>query len=258
MRRIILCLFVIGFSHHVSSENNYYSYCEQMKDKLNAIFSVPQNKMDFHSNLEIPFLAISFGEMLESFPAVPTFEGGPAVKLSKHCLVIMMNLDFMEKNKNPESLYDKDYFIPTPSCWMLSNCGLPWAPWYIEGRGGVIQNDAGNNVQRMSEEERGLLKEKVNQMRSLYERRFKDSKLTKKMNCVQMAVVRIPHMEMITNMINPEYMDRIKNSYTECYGVELYNKKNRDTVRMLFFIYGGKTDINKCLTKISNYIKFED
>lgn len=147
-------------------------------------FSVPQEIVDFHTDLKIPFVAITFGDLLEGFPTNPIFEGGPTVNLSKNCLILMMSIEGVKKTTSKTETNSMENLIPTSSTWMLHNCKTPWAQWYIEGVFGV-QTQGNKNQSRfkdLSEEERTDLKERVKLLRNQYEKCIEKGKLIKKIN----------------------------------------------------------------------------
>lgn len=253
---VLLCL--IGVNIFVYGNNNDYSnYCRQMNEKMSIDFFVPQKMMDFHSDIDIPFITITFGDLLDDFPTNPIFEGGPIVKPSNNCSIIMMNID-LEKKVDTEHENKKDYSVPVSTEWMLNNCYTPWAEWYIEGVYGVRMkaDQKQSGFRDLTEEERADLKERVRNLRLMYERSIENSEITNKINCDKIFIVRIPNLCNVSSIINSEYVDLIKNDATECYGVEFYKQSIGKSFKMLYFINGDKTTIYKSIKKISRYIRF--
>lgn len=261
MKKILSLALLLGLCACTTIGSDYADYRGQMKEKMKADFSVPQKMLDFHKDIDIPFISITFGEINERFPASPCLEGGPVVKLSKHCSVVMMDLEHKTVRDPAMERYNKNYSIMTTTGWMLHNCGLPWADWYIHDNGGVIlAEDEVNRLKQkgyiLSEEEREQLIENVNQLRALYEHHWENTKVTRKINCDHLFYSKIPHFDKVSTMIDSEFTDKLKENATECYGVELYKKSIANSIVMLFFINGDKTTIEKSITKMARYISF--
>lgn len=260
MNNKILLFFLVGSCISASSKNNDYSdFCSQMNEKMTIDFFVPQKMMDFHTYLEIPFIAITFGDLLEGFPTNPVFEVGPTLNLSKNCSILIMDLDLVRKKNTEIESNNKEYSMPVSTGWMLNNCSTPWAQWYIEGVSGlrINGNQKQSGFRELSEEERVDLKERVSNLRLLYERCIENNKLTNKINCDKVYVVKIPNLDKISNMMDPGYVNILNKEATECYGVEFYKQSLGNSFKMLFFINGNKTTIDKCITKLSKYISFQ-
>ena len=242
------------------SNNDYNKYCKELKDKLNVYFSISEESVVFQTDTD--FLFFQFGNKLPDFPTLPSFIGGPIVKFSEDCHILMMDIKNMQKPR-PES-YPKNRKQKTPVVrgWMLNNCGIPWSEWYINNTGGVILDEkAKKDVQNswdypLPEDKLLALQKKKSLLTKQYEIVMEEGELTNKTNCDIISIVRIPNMKTITS--NSENVDSIlKKNATECYGVEFYKKSSYEPLLMLFFINGNNATIDECVAKIADYVKFE-
>lgn len=241
-----------------TGNNSYNSYSEQLKEKLGVVFSVPEKKVKFYDSMNDA--VIRFGEY-DSIAGSPIFYAdAPIVKLSKHCSVVLMDMNNFQKPRPAQRNTERDYNWPVVTSYMLNNCGTPWAYWYIMGIYGVRMDDDSG---RLSAAQLANLQKKVAALRSKNELCYVNGDLTEKVNCDRVFIVRIPNIGKIRGGVyQDEYpfagvIEDLKSGATECYGVEFYKKSSIDALQMLFFINGDKTSINDCVSLLAEYIKFE-
>ncbi len=258
MKKIIILIILFAMTHSVIGNNDkYQDYYSQMKEKQGVILSIPEKLVRFHT--DVPMMIFTFGKMIEDLPTLPMFKGKVSVNLSEHCIVIMEDISHRSKPHSYPSSQHRIHDMPDVTGWMLNNCNAPWAKWYIENMGGVISN----NSKSLSKEEQDSLKEKVLALRSRYERYIEDTKLTQKANCDKIFIVRIPNIEKIAinefepNSLSSAIDTELKKNMTKCYGVEFFKQSSYTNVKMLFFINGENTTIEKCIAEVADYLKFE-
>lgn len=252
---LILCLLSTVYT--MAQDNNYNNYCSHLYDILNARVAISENFVKYQN--ESPILVFTFGEQSEELPTVPIFEAGPIIHLSKECKIVIMGVDGKQKPRPESYLENREYNVPIATSWMLNNCDTPWAQWYINNTGGVVEKDS----QKLSEEDYALLRQKVAKLRSENELCIVNTRLTDKVNCDRIFIVRIPNIEKVgTHRPYPELsaqktLKEIKDNTTECYAVEFYKHSSIIPLQMLFFIDGNATNIEECVNSVAEYIKFE-
>ena len=245
MKRFLSSILIILLAITAMGKNEKYkNYCKELKEKLDITLSVPESVVSFHDDgLIFPF---TFGEIV-------VFTGGPVVKLSDDCSLVMMNNNYMKR------LHITDYTWTTTSGWMLDNCDMPFCEPMITNTG--IRNEDGTLP--FTKEETAAWREKIAKQRSIYERCIENDRLTCKVNCDNIYIVRIPNMERVTTQLvssevsHQKIEAELKENATECYGVEFYNNTSHTTFIMLFFINGNNATIDECVAKIADYVKFE-
>lgn len=253
MKKKFLLFMVIFASVSIYGNNTlYYDFLDHVSNKLKMSCSIPKRKIVFNENDAHPNV-IRFGEMLEDFKTCPTFEAGPTIRLSKDCAVLITNPDFAIST--PEGKVNNASVCTE---WMLNNCGLPWAQWYIDGIGGVILDgdNESTGFKKLSSSERERLKKQIEELKEQYSWKIEQQRLNNKLNCDLIHITQIPHLNKVENMLNPQQTDRLKSLYNECYAVELFNTDAHIDVIMLFFIDTEETTIEKALFKLSRDLKF--
>ena len=241
-----------------TGNNSYNSYSEQLRDKLGIVFTVPEKKVKFYEGLNDA--VIRFGEY-DSIAGAPIFcADAPIVKLSKHCSVVLMDMNNFQKPRPAQRNTERDYNWPVVTSYMLNNCGTPWAYWYIMGIHGVrMPDDSG----RLSDAQLAELQKKVAALRTQNELCYVNGNLTEKANCDRVFIVRIPNIGKIARWrfeeesSSGDVIEELKSGATECYAVEFYKKSSIDALQMLFFINGDKISIDKCVSDMAEYINFE-
>lgn len=248
---------VLSFSSPAMCANpEYDNYLSQLKEKLGIELTIPAKKVTIPT--EAPLFTFTFGDMLEKLPTLPIFEGGPVVALSKHCKVVLMDINSVQKPRPEAYAKHRGYNVPSATAWMLNNCDTPWAMWYINNAGGVITDGAKN----LSAEEQTALRTKVASLREEYEQGQENSVLTQTANCDKIFIVKIPHLDKIQiNKHIPELScegltSALKSNAVECYGVEFYKHSTIEPLKMLFFI-DSKAYIDKCVAKMVDHIRFQ-
>ena len=252
---------VFGFVCPLSAQtvnDGYNSYSEQLKEKLGVVFSVPEKKVKFYDSMNDA--VIRFGEY-DSIAGAPIFYAdAPIVKLSKHCSVVLMDMNNFQKPRPAHRNTERDYNWPVVTSYMLNNCGTPWAYWYIMGIYGVRMDDDSG---KLSASQLAELQKKVSALRAEHELCYVNGDLTEKVNCDRVFIVRIPNIGKIRGGVyQDEYpfagvIEDLKSGATECYGVEFYKKSSIDALQMLFFINGDKISIDECVADMAEYINFE-
>ena len=251
-----MILFAIAHSAMGNNEE-YKNYCIQMKEKQNVTLSIPENRVKFHT--DIPMIIFTFGEMLEELPTLPMFEGKASINLSEHCTVIMEDISHRQKLNSISSSQHGDYDMPDVTGWMLNNCNTPWTKWYINNMEGIVSNDLSSR----SQDEQAALKKKVSSLRSQYEQCLDEALLIQKVNCDKVFIVRIPHIEKIgVNVFDPSLPKssletELKKNSTECYAVEFFKQSTFTSVKMLFFINGDNTTLEKSIATMADYLVYE-
>ena len=242
------------------ADNDNKEYCQLLKEKLNVIFSCPEELVK--SIEKESSLRFEFGKTLDEFPTIPIFYGGFIVELSQDCSVVMMDIKNVEKPRAESYPKEREYETPEARGWMLNNCETPWAGWYINNFRGVRDDKSTNEqkefdwVKPLPEDKLLALQEKVTQLTELYVVMHKNTGLTRKSNCDVVSVVRIPNLE--TVVCDSKNIDsELKANATECYGVEFYKHSSYETLKMLFLINGNNTTIDECVAKMAEYIRFE-
>jgi hypothetical protein len=200
-----------------------------------------------------------FGPMLPEFRTSPIFETGPVLNLTKDCSVVLMNVS----NNNPLkprhiNLYSP-YVLPTADGWMLCNCKVSWANWYITNTGGIILSEAekqkNSGFKELTEQERAELQVQVSELRNKYEYSIENSELNELTGSDKIFVVNIPNVDLISctnETIETEIIDNSK----QCYAVEFYKTSSAIGFKTLFFIKGDKS-IDDYVKQFGKYVKFE-
>lgn len=258
MRKLYLLLAVFSsYSLLFANSGDTKKYCEELKEKRQIEFTAPTAKLGFITEQSFP--VFTFGEMENEISALPTFEAGPILKLSRDCSVIMMSVDNIKKPHPYAYSKDRVYNIPSSTAYMLNNCGTLWAKWLIDNSGGVIDENVKN---RFTSAEQDSIREKISILRSQNERCIKEDELIKYIGCDRIFIVRIPDIEKVgTHRPLPELscsnLDaELKEKYNRCYCIEFYKESSYEPLKMLFFIDSNKTTIDDCLLKMADYIKF--
>lgn len=262
LQALSFAVSVFGFLCQLSAQtvNDGYTrwYSKQLKEKLGIVFAVPEKKVKYYNGLNDA--VIRFGEY-DNYAGAPIFHADAhIVELSKHCSVVMMDMNNFQKPRPAHRSTELDYNWPVVTSYMLNNCGTPWARWYIMGSRGVRMDDDSG---RLSAAQLANLQKKVAALRAKNELCYVNGDLTEKVNCDRVFIVRIPNIGKIGHLMFEEessfdgVIEGLKSGATECYGVEFYKKSSIDALQMLFFINGDKTSINDCVSLLAEYIKFE-
>ena len=231
--------------------DKFDNYISQLNETWSIKLSVPEKRITTFA--EDSFCVFTFGDMLDDLPTLPVFEGGPVFSLSRHCKVVLSDINNRPKHR-PENF---TYTTPSAVSWMLSNCDVPWAMWYINNAGGVITD----NPKVLSVDQQAALRLEVESLRQKYERVLENCSLTQVANCDKIFIVRIPHLDKIgiNKFIPPSPFEtleaELKTKAVECYGVEFYKHSLIEPFKMLFFI-DGETNIDKCVSKMARCLKF--
>lgn len=254
----ILLVVLIYSSCSFNYENEQYSYyLTNLKNYGQISLSVPHKHVEYDDASKSDIFM--FGPMLPEFRTGPIFETGPVLNLTKDCSVVLMNVS----NNNPLkprslNLYSP-YVLPTADGWMLCNCKVPWANWYITNTGGIILSEAekqkNSGFKELTEKERVELQEQVSELRSKYEYSIENSELNELTGCDKIFVVNIPNVDLISctnETIETEIIDNSK----ECYAVEFYRSSRAVGLTTLFFIKGDKS-IDDYVKLFGKYVKFE-
>jgi hypothetical protein len=227
-----------------SGDGGQKEYCALLKEKLSVNLTVSSTL--FESLPEtVTYASMKFGDY-HLAGGCPIFLMGPAVKLDKHCSIVLMD---MKEFWKPSYHNRKDYTWPVSTAFMLNNCSSPWAYWYIYNIRGVRFDDY---VEPSPEELRDR-KARADSLRNEYERRVDDGMLLKKTNCDRVFIIKIPNLD----KIEMEAFDALKSGATECYAVEFYKHSAYGALQMIFFINGNETSIDECVAGMAGYIRFE-
>lgn len=238
----------------------YVTYCDEVKYKLNLTVSVPESSMLFCENT--PNNTVFFGPMLPEFRTLPIFESGPVVQLTEHCQVLLMTLAYQQKPRPESYPLVRPGYVPPVDGWMLNNCKVPWANWYLTNTGGVVIKDVSEEEKREAEETRLEAVRKAQEMRAKYETTVSDTVLLNQVNCNSIYIAQLPNIETIqcsdqALIANESLNQRLKKDCTSCYAVEFYKSSSFIGFDMIFFISGQE---NKTITDyvalLAKYLNF--
>ena len=238
----------------------YVTYCDEVKYKLNLTVSVPESSMLFCENT--PNNTVFFGPMLPDFRTLPIFESGPVVQLTDHCQVLLMSLAYQQKPRPESYPLVRPVYVPPVDGWMLNNCKVPWANWYLTNTGGVVIKDVSEEEKREAEETRLEAVRKAQEMRAKYETTVSDTVLLNQVNCNSIYIAQLPNIETIqcsdqALIANESLNQRLKKDCTSCYAVEFYKSSSFIGFDMIFFISGQE---NKTITDyvalLAKYLNF--
>ena len=247
-----------GSSSQSTAGNGYKGYCKQLKEKRSANFTAPKKAVKFYDS--IPFMSYTFGTHSEEAPGQPAFIGGPVVTLSKHCKVVMMDAEHITKPRPAAYPQNRDHRSSSAAAYMLCNHDATWAQWYISH--GLHKAKKENDDKEISRLQN--IQARMDELTAQNERRIEFNDLTHNANCDRVFIVKIPHIDKIHlntyEENNPQATaleKELKSNATVCYGVEFYKYSAYESVNMLFFINEEKTSIDKCVEKMTKYLKFE-
>lgn len=112
MRKLYLLLAVFSsYSLLFANSGDTKKYCEELKEKRQVEFTASTAKLEFITEQSFP--VFTFGEMENEISALPTFEAGPILKLSRDCSVIMMSVDNIKKPRPDAYSKERVYNIPS-------------------------------------------------------------------------------------------------------------------------------------------------
>lgn len=246
----------------VNEKTSFNGYCDDIRDKLSLNVS---RLSQYVESDDYRIRHIQFGPMLRDFKANTLFVGGPVLNLDENCFVILQDMKY-EKKTSIQSFKSLSDYEPVADGWMLHNCGLPWANWYIYGSNEVNRinvlevNFSNNGFKILSEKQRKDLQDEVKRLRKQNITNIKEGELLEKTNCDCVSVVNLPHPEKIkfmdTRML-PVNIHKNIDKHTDCYGIEYFKISSSDSYKMLLFINKkSKKNIHDYLYMLSNSISY--
>lgn len=262
MKQPSLIAIILWLCAMYSFADNYGDYLQRYKEWYGVTVTIPNSLVTYNEKASM-YHYFYFGSRLKDFPSLPLFPGGPVVRLTDGCKIVMYDL-FNNNTRPQKGGTTIDNYVTPLDGYMLNNCGVPWENWYLTNTGGVILDDRTklsrfplkwNRRKEESTREKAL--EKANKLRSEYVRTISGTAWTKRINCDRIYIVRIPHLDKV-HCGDSKLNQTLKSNATECYGVDFFRADRYCGVTMLFFVNtkAGKT-IDDYIDMMSRYISFD-
>ncbi|MBO5915571.1 MAG: hypothetical protein J6Q25_01530 [Bacteroidales bacterium] len=220
----------------------YLEYCQHAKSERSWTLSFPKQMVEMSHPDGFQYFTFGPQQLIN-----PIFEYEPLVKLSKHCTIALEFKHALRKTTKPRN---KDHALtnlaenPFGDGFLMLNLSRP--------------NELNNPA---------VIKKKSSEVET-YSRVIGKGKAIKLTHCEVISIVEIPQLanikvhkhrskrEAIVESFQPGFESDNLHCYAVCFQATSAESTPAD-IRMIFFIDGNKTSIDKCIAKAAKYIKFD-
>lgn len=220
----------------------YLEYCQHAKSERSWTLSFPKQMVEMSHPDGFQYFTFGPQQLIN-----PIFEYEPLVKLSKHCTIALEFKHALRKTTKPRN---KDHALtnlaenPFGDGFLMLNLSRP--------------NELNNPA---------VIKKKSSEVET-YSRVIGKGKAIKLTHCEAISIVEIPQLanikvhkhrskrEAIVESFQPGFESDNLHCYAVCFQATSAESTPAD-IRMIFFIDGNKTSIDKCIAKAAKYIKFD-
>lgn len=244
---LMLNILIVHGENFITNESLYQNYCHNAKESQDLTISFPEKWVAMPNPKGFQYF--TFGPQGR---ISPIFEYEPIVKLSKSCTLVLefkmasRKFELLPDSIRPRSDYGKFGIFGLDM--LLGNLEMPSLA--------EIHHNRNSNKK---------IKQEIDDLTTKYARIVTHGKTIKRAHCEEISILQIPHMEKLTVHKNAgaivDFNPGFESENMQCYAVSFTTtfpiSNQFASVRMLFFIDGNKTTIDKCIEKTAKHIRFE-